>query len=73
MQRLFVKGGKPTEEADHLNDVNRIKKDVRYRIDNEVRDEEKRFENPHLHYFDMSPKMYQMKLQMLDSHGAKIE
>ena len=31
----------------------------------EIWAEEQRFENPHLHYLDMSPAYYEMKMQML--------
>ena len=34
-------------------------------------EEEKRFYNPHIHYMDMSPEMYQLKQNMLHMHGVK--
>ena len=34
-------------------------------------EEEKRFYNPHIHYMDMSPAMYQLKQDMLHMHGVK--
>ena len=39
---------------------------VRHQLQNEVWEEEQRFENPHGHYLDFSPAYYKMKLQMLD-------
>lgn len=37
----------------------------------EMWEEEKRFHNPHEHYMDMSPKMYELKRDMLDAHCEK--
>ena len=39
---------------------------VHHQLQNEVWEEEQRFENPHGHYLDFSPAYYRMKLQMLD-------
>ena len=38
---------------------------VKEKIDNEIRDEEQRFENPHKHYLDMTPLYYKMKCELL--------
>lgn len=34
-------------------------------------EEEKRFYNPHVHYMDMSPEMYQLKQDMLNEHSLR--
>ena len=38
---------------------------VKKQLDNEIWEEEQRFENPHKHYIDMSPDYYEMKMSML--------
>ena len=35
-------------------------------LSSQVWEEEQRFENPHVHYVDMSPRMYELKMSMLD-------
>lgn len=42
-----------------------IKNYVSKQLDNEVWEEEQRFENPHIHYMDMSPEYYEMKMNLL--------
>ena len=39
---------------------------VQHQLQNEIWQEEQRFEFPHIHYMDMSPSYYQMKMQMLE-------
>lgn len=72
MQRLYMKNGELTVASDYLNELDTIRESVQHSLDNEVWDEEKRFENPHLHYLDMSPALYQLKVDLLSSHGTKI-
>lgn len=38
---------------------------VRSQLSGEIWEEEQRFENPHTHYVDMSPAMYELKMSML--------
>lgn len=38
---------------------------VKKQLENEIWEEEQRFENPHKHYIDMSPDYYEMKMNML--------
>ena len=45
-----------------LNDVASY---VRSQLGGEIWEEEQRFENPHTHYVDMSPAMYELKMSML--------
>lgn len=38
---------------------------VRQQLDNEIWEEEQRFENPHNHYMDMTPELYEEKMNLL--------
>lgn len=38
---------------------------VKEQLENEIWDEEQRFENPHKHYMDMTPEYYEMKMSLL--------
>ena len=71
LQNLYVKKGEPTERCGLLDDINHIRNVVKAKLNHEVWDEEKRFENPHLHYLDMSPALYQLKKDLLETHGSK--
>jgi nicotinate phosphoribosyltransferase len=39
---------------------------VKYQLDNEIWEEEQRFVNPHVHYMDMTPDYYNMKMNLLN-------
>ena len=41
---------------------------VEYQLNNEIWEEEQRFENPHKHYMDMTRKYYNMKMRLLDEN-----
>ncbi|WP_097005319.1 nicotinate phosphoribosyltransferase [Lacrimispora amygdalina] len=69
MQHLFINNGKKTELCDQIQDVHHLRNMVDYRLKNEVWEEEKRFENPHLHYLDMSPALYKLKEDLLNTHS----
>ena len=45
--------------------VKEISDYVKKQLDNEIWEEEQRFENPHTHYLDMTPKYYKMKCNLL--------
>ena len=66
LQQLVMKDGKVERE---LPSVREIQKYVRDQLDNEIWPEEQRFENPHRHYVDMSPKYYELKMDMLEESG----
>ena len=51
--------------------INEIRDYVRYQLDNEIWQEEQRFENPHTHFFDMSEKMYNTKVALLNEYRKK--
>lgn len=48
-----------------------IKEYVNRQLENEIWNEEQRFENPHIHYIDMSPSLYDMKMSLL--HESRSE
>ena len=45
--------------------IDEIREYVKMQLDTQVWEEEQRFENPHTHYVDMSPALYQLKNRML--------
>ncbi len=44
---------------------------VRAQLEYEIWEAEQRFENPHVHYLDMSPDYYEMKMNLLWQHEQK--
>ncbi|MGN0485139.1 MAG: nicotinate phosphoribosyltransferase [Lachnospiraceae bacterium] len=46
-------------------DIKTIRNYVKEQLDKEVWVEEQRFENPHKHYLDMSPNLYEVKMNLL--------
>ncbi len=50
----------PTKPLGEIRDY------VRKQLASEIWQEEQRFENPHLHHIDMSPKYYHMKMDLLE-------
>ena len=38
---------------------------VKKQLDSEIWEEEQRFENPHIHYMDMTPELYEEKMNLL--------
>ncbi|MGN0341611.1 MAG: nicotinate phosphoribosyltransferase [Roseburia sp.] len=59
-QRVYEK-----ESLQHICDY------VKDQLTNEVWEEEQRFENPHIHYLDMTPEYYEMKMSLLED--SKVE
>ena len=49
--------------------VEEIRQYVQHQLKNEIWVEEQRFENPHGHYYDMSPAMYELKMNLLYTLG----
>ena len=45
---------------------NEIRDFVRRQLAEEIWEEEQRFINPHIHYLDMSPRMYEVKMEILE-------
>ena len=45
---------------------------VHQQLHQQVWEEEQRIQNPHVHYVDMSPRLYELKMNMLhSSHAGK--
>lgn len=63
LQQQVVKGGKRIVPKASLDSIREF---VEQQLSNEVWEEEQRFENPHVHYLDMSLAYYQMKMDMLN-------
>ena len=62
MQKPMILNGERTFEPE---EVSAIAERVKYQLRHEIWAEEQRFENPHLHFLDMSPDYYEMKIHML--------
>lgn len=73
LQILFIKNGEPTKECMEYENksLKDIRNEVSMKLEKEVWNEEKRFENPHIHYMDMSPAMYKLKTDLLFAHSEK--
>lgn len=63
MQVTIFKDGKLVYEKPELD---KIKEYVAYQLKNQVWEEEQRYENPHIHYVDLSKKLYKVKEGMLE-------
>ncbi|MDD6449072.1 nicotinate phosphoribosyltransferase [Lachnospiraceae bacterium YH-ros2228] len=62
LQVQVIKDGKRTFPERDLKEIQTYVKD---QLDHEIWASEKRFENPHVHYLDMSPAYYEMKMDLL--------
>ena len=60
-QQIF-KDGELVYELPKLDDIRGY---VRHQLDNEIWQEEQRFDNSHPHYLDMSPAMFELKMGLL--------
>lgn len=68
MQELVIKDGKQIVKSPTLKEIRAY---VENQLAHEIWEEEKRFENPHSHYLDMSPEYYYMKMDLLNRIGRK--
>lgn len=68
MQELVIKDGKQIVKSPTLKEIRAYVQD---QLTHEIWEEEKRFENPHSHYLDMSPEYYHMKMDLLNCIGRK--
>ena len=66
LQKKVLENGVRTEEAEEISVIRNRVKD---QLDHEVWDQEKRFENPHRHYLDMTPAYYEMKMNLLSEES----
>ncbi len=64
---IFIKG----ELVYRLPSIDEIAAYVKDQLENEIWEEEQRFENPHNHYMDMTPELYEEKMNLL--YEARIE
>lgn len=62
LMRQVVAAGQVIEPKRSLQDIADY---VNEQLSNEIWEEEQRFENPHIHYLDMSPDYYEMKMDLL--------
>ena len=62
LQELVVKDGKRVQAPKSLDEIRAY---VKRQLETEIWAEEQRFENPHRHYLDMSPKYYELKMNLL--------
>ncbi len=56
--------------TEHTHKIGKCSKEesgtaVSYVLDDEIWEEEQRFENPHRHYLDMTPAYYELKMELL--------
>lgn len=63
MRQLMMENG---DVVTPIYTVKELAEYVRDQLTEEVWEEEQRFENPHVHYIDMTPEYYNMKLRLLD-------
>lgn len=62
LQVPIFKEGVPVYQPPALDEIKRY---VRQQMEEQMWTEEQRFENPHVHYLDMSPDYYDMKMELL--------
>ncbi len=62
LQHLVIKDGKRVMPKEDLKEIQSYVKD---QLENEIWESELRFDNPHVHYLDMSPEYYEMKMDLL--------
>ncbi len=62
LQTLVVKDGQRVAPPTPLPEIQAY---VKKQLQEEIWEEEQRFENPHRHYLDMSPSYYEMKMDLL--------
>lgn len=69
LHKTIFKNGELVYETPSLEDIREY---VRKQFNEEIWEEELRFENPHRHYVDLSDELYQLKIDMIkDSQNIK--
>jgi nicotinate phosphoribosyltransferase len=63
LQQKIIEGGKLVYNLPKLNSIRAF---VKAQLKGEIWSEEQRFENPHVHYVDMTPNYYKMKTELLE-------
>ena len=69
LQVTIFKDGELVYEKPALEE---IKNYVEYQLKHQVWEEEQRYENPHIHYVDLSKELYKIKESMLEKQGSTI-
>ena len=59
---IFDKDGQRVTPTQPLTEIQAY---VKKQLQEEIWEEEQRFENPHQHYLDMTPTYYEMKMDLL--------
>lgn len=67
--KLYVKDGKCVE---NLPTLEKIRDFVKTQLDNEIWQEEQRFENPHAHFLNFTPNYYEQKMDLLHKTRSKL-
>lgn len=70
LQKPVIKNGKRVIPTQSLEEISSY---VKQQLETEIWLEEQRFENPHKHYLDMSPKYYEMKMNLLDETASALQ
>ncbi len=68
--KKVVSGGKRVNAP---KDLKEIRAYVQKQLDEEIWQEEQRFENPHIHHMDMTPSYYAFKMDLLRRGGNPSE
>ena len=69
LQHQFIKDGVQVRELPALKDIRSY---VASQLKDEIWDEEQRFENPHGHFLDMTPRYFKMKQDVLEGMRQKV-
>ena len=69
LRQIMVKDGVRMVKRRSLDEIRDY---VRKQLQDEIWEEEQRFEFPHVHYVDMSPSLYELKMSMLHENRADV-
>ena len=68
LQMPIFKNGKLIYDLPHIS---KIREYVDRQLKNEIWEEEQRFENPQKHYINMTPELYEIKMDLLNESGRE--
>lgn len=68
LQKQIIRNGELIYDMPTLDEIAAY---VKRQLSEEIWEEEQRFEYPHLHYLDMTPDYYEMKMQLLNDLSMK--
>ncbi len=69
LQHLYIKDGVQVREQPKLSEIREY---VASQLRDEIWEEEQRFENPHVHFLDMTPRYFKMKQDLLETMRQKV-